>query len=94
MAVGRSRHCLTGQTLCNTLDDTLPDVQAKTLFDTVAFTVAEVKARILVNILSDVEAKILFDTIADTVAELEVETPETHREMWKAKQWSRSRITR
>ena len=55
---------------------TLPDVEAKTLFDTVASRLAEVEAGILVNILSDVEANILVDTLADKVAELEVETLE------------------
>ena len=41
-AMGMSRHCLTVETVCNTLVDTLvdtlPDVEAKTLFDTLAST--------------------------------------------------------
>ena len=37
-ALGKSRHCVTGETVCNTLVETLADnpldVEAKTIFDT------------------------------------------------------------
>ena len=49
-------------------------MKAKTLFDTVAFRLAEVEAGKLFNILSNVEGEILVDTLADRVADLEVET--------------------
>ena len=53
--MGKSRHCLTVETVCNTLVDTLADTlrdnKAKTPLDTVALTLAEVEAGILLNIL-------------------------------------------
>ena len=61
--MGKSRHCLTVQTVCNTLVDTLADTARCGGQDTFRH-------------FSEVEAKILVDTLADTVAELEVETLE------------------
>ena len=52
-------------------------MKAKTLFDTVAFRLAEVEDGKLFNILSDVEEEILVDTLADR---------KTHRAMCKPKQ--------
>ena len=52
---------------------TLNETRRPRHFSTLALTLAEVEAGILVYILSDVEGKILVDTLAEALAELEVE---------------------
>ena len=67
--MGKSRHCLTVQTVCNTLADTAR-CGGQDTFRHCSFHASGGRGK------EEEEAKILVDTLADTVAELEVETLE------------------
>ena len=57
-----------------TLGDTLVDVEVEALVDALAERLAEVEAEILGDTLADVEVEALVDTLPDTVGEVEAES--------------------
>lgn len=85
------------EALLNMRSDMLEEVEEKThakaLIETMAETVAEVKANSLNKTLCNVEEEILVHTLADTIAEVKEKTVFKHRAICRLRKWSTRWIT-